>query len=122
MTPRGERVGTPERVECTAPGRRTITGFTRYAQAIAPSELPKVDELAPLVRTSSRFRERPFGAYAAEQIAAQVEDHYLRSGRPSWGVLTVLAGKTPGTAVAENVASLDVLSFHRKSTPGAVFH
>jgi hypothetical protein len=37
-------------------------------------------------------------------------------------VLTVLAGKTPGTAVAENVASLDVLSFHRKSTPGVVFH
>jgi hypothetical protein len=64
---------------------------------------------------------RAFGLYAAGQIAQQVEGHYLRRGRPTPGVLSVIAGKPPGRAVAENTTSLEVLSFHRKSTPGVIF-
>jgi hypothetical protein len=64
---------------------------------------------------------RAFGQYGAEQIAQQVEDHYLRSGRPTPRVLSVIAGKPPGRPVAENTTSLEVISFHRKSTPGVIF-
>lgn len=64
---------------------------------------------------------RAFGLYAAEQIAQQVEDHYKRIGRPTPGVLSVIAGKPPGRPVAENTTSLEVISFHRKSTPGVIF-
>jgi hypothetical protein len=64
---------------------------------------------------------RAFGLYGAEQIAQQVEDHHKSTGRPTPGVLSVIGGKPPGRPVPENTASLDVISFHRKSTPGVVF-
>ena len=42
MTLLKETLTDAERAECNAPGRRTITGFTRYSQAIPSTELSKV--------------------------------------------------------------------------------
>ena len=64
---------------------------------------------------------KPFGAYAAEQIAQQVEHAHRRIGRPTPGVAAVVGAAAPHAVVAENVASLGVISFHTRSTPGVVF-
>jgi hypothetical protein len=64
---------------------------------------------------------KPFGAYAAEQIAQQIEDSFNRTGRPTSGIAPIIRGATRRAAIPENVASLGVISFHAKSTPGVVF-
>lgn len=63
---------------------------------------------------------RPFTAFAAEQIAQQVEDGYLGTGRPT-PVLPTIQSVGKNVHSPANAASLGVISFHRKSTPGVVF-
>jgi len=61
-----------------------------------------------------------FDQYAAEQIAQQIEDGYS-SGRPIPAIVTPIQSAGPNIRVSENEASLQVLGFERKSTPGVVF-
>jgi outer membrane protein OmpA-like peptidoglycan-associated protein len=65
---------------------------------------------------------KSFGEYAAEQIAQQVEDSYSGVGRPTPGIVTVIRSAPANTRDPGNEASLKVISYHRKSTPGVVFH
>jgi peptidoglycan hydrolase-like protein with peptidoglycan-binding domain len=65
---------------------------------------------------------RPFGEYAAEQIAQQVEDGHRGVGSPTPGILTAIRSVRANGRDLTNEASLQVTSFHRKSTPRVVFH
>jgi len=64
---------------------------------------------------------KPFGDYAAEQIAQQVEHFFRGVGRPTPSIVPLIGRPAPRTPVPENVSSLAVTSFHRRSTPGVVF-
>ena len=64
---------------------------------------------------------KPFGDYAAEQIAQQVEHEFEGTGRPTPSIVPLIKRAAPRTPVPENVSSLAVTSFHRKSTPHVVF-
>lgn len=90
-----------------------------------PRTLASIGSAAAGRESSSSYAYVPgksFGAYAAEQIAQQVEDSFNRTGRPTPGVLSVMRSVSANVPSADNRASLSVISFHRKSTPGVVFH
>jgi hypothetical protein len=65
---------------------------------------------------------RPFAGYAAEQVAQQVEDGYAGSGRPTPVILTTIRSVAANVRSPDNEASLRVISFHRRSARGVVFH
>jgi peptidoglycan hydrolase-like protein with peptidoglycan-binding domain len=90
-----------------------------------PVALASIGAAAAGKESSSSYAYVPgksFGAYAAEQIAQQVEDSFNRAGRPTPGILTVIRSVSANAPSADNRTSLGVISFHRKSTPGVVFH
>ncbi len=89
-----------------------------------PRTLAGIGSAAADRESSSSYAYVPgksFGAYAAEQIAQQVEDSFNRTGRPTPAVLSVIRSVSANVPSADNRASLSVISFHRKSTPGVVF-
>jgi putative peptidoglycan binding protein len=65
---------------------------------------------------------KPFGDYAAEQIAQQVEDGHKGVGSPTPGIVTTIQRVGANVRSPTNEASLTVISFHRSSTPRVVFH
>jgi peptidoglycan hydrolase-like protein with peptidoglycan-binding domain len=65
---------------------------------------------------------RAFAGYAAEQVAQQVEDGYAGTGRPTPVILTTIRSVAANVRSADNEASLRVISFHRRSARGVVFH
>jgi outer membrane protein OmpA-like peptidoglycan-associated protein len=65
---------------------------------------------------------KPFGAYAAEQVAQQFEDAYSRSGSPTASIVPTISGVAANARSAANETSLTVTSFHRRSTAGVIFH
>jgi outer membrane protein OmpA-like peptidoglycan-associated protein len=90
-----------------------------------PRTLAGIGSAAAGRENSSSYAYVPgksFGAYAAEQIAQQVEDSFSRTGRPTPGILSVIRSVSANVPSTDNRASLRVISFHRKSTPGVVFH
>lgn len=90
-----------------------------------PRTLAGIGSAAAGRESSSSYAYVPgksFGAYAAEQIAQQVEDSFSHTGRPTPAVLSVIRSVSANVPSADNRASLNVISFHRKSTPGVVFH
>jgi hypothetical protein len=64
---------------------------------------------------------RPFGEYAAEQIAQQTEDTYLGRGRPTASIVPTIRSVSANARSLDNESSLTVISFHRRSTPKVVF-
>ncbi len=95
------------------------------ARGVLPWEIPGISKNAAANEDVSAYAYIPgktFEAYAAEQIAQQVEDAHARTGRPTPGVLSTIKSVRAGARDLKNEASLRVVSFHRKSTPGVVFH
>jgi outer membrane protein OmpA-like peptidoglycan-associated protein len=65
---------------------------------------------------------KAFSEYAAEQIAQQVEDAYQGVGTPSPSIVPIMRSVAPNARSTDNETSLTVISFHRKSTPGVIWH
>ena len=63
---------------------------------------------------------KAFGDYSAEQIAQQVQHHFTRSGRPTPVVLSTIRAAAPNVPVAENAASLTVVTTPQLGAPGVV--
>ncbi|MFO0887941.1 MAG: LysM domain-containing protein [Isosphaeraceae bacterium] len=64
---------------------------------------------------------KPFGDYAAEQIAEQVENAYIAGTLATDPIVAHVRVPTPNVADADNLASLSTPRFERKSSPGVVF-
>jgi len=64
---------------------------------------------------------RRFDQYAVEQIAQQVEDGYINRS-PIRAIVTKIQSARVNDPDRDNEASLQVISFHRKSTPRVIFH
>lgn len=63
---------------------------------------------------------KPFGEYAAEQVAQQVEHRYARRGHPTPAVITTIQSVGANMASADNASSLKVISAHKLGAPGVV--
>src|SRR5262249_52792184 len=65
---------------------------------------------------------RPFGQYAAEQIAEQVEHNYLgRHVAATTPIVAKVRSLSANVNDADNVLSLATPRFERNTTPGVVF-
>ena len=96
----------------------------RASGVLNPLRLASIAQAAAAAEDVSAYAYmpgKPFGDYAAEQIAQQIEDQHRGVGRPTPGVDRVIAAAAPGAVVPENIASLSVTSFHAKSTPTVRF-
>ena len=60
----------------------------------------------------------PFGQYAAEQIAQQVQHHYEGTGRPTPVVLTTIRAAARQAPVTANIDSLKVEDARERGAPG----
>jgi outer membrane protein OmpA-like peptidoglycan-associated protein len=90
-----------------------------------PISLGRIGAAAAGAESSSAYAYvpgKPFGQYAAEQIAQQVEDSFIGAGSPTPGVLPVIKSVSANVPSSDNQASLSTISFHRRSTRGVVFH
>ena len=65
--------------------------------------------------TSTAF---PFGQYAAEQIAQQVQHHYEGTGRPTPVVLTTIRAAARQAPVTANIDSLKIEDARERGAPG----
>jgi hypothetical protein len=91
---------------------------------IMPGTLARIARTAAAAEDVSAYAYIPgraFSAYAAEQIAQQVEHTYNGRGRPTPTVISTILSVSPHARSTDNEASLRVISFHRKSTPGVIF-
>ncbi|WP_227370552.1 S8 family peptidase [Halomonas sp. M20] len=65
---------------------------------------------------------KPFGEYAAEQIAEQIEDSYNSTGSPTPAIVSHVSSVASGVADAANQISLTVMNgFERRSTAGVIW-
>ena len=64
---------------------------------------------------------KAFGAYAAEQIAQQVEHTFTGAGAPTPSIIGVIRSVAPNAPSADNVASLGVMNgFETCSAPRVI--
>jgi outer membrane protein OmpA-like peptidoglycan-associated protein len=111
------------------PVAKAAASASAVAAAVArgvfdPVSLARIGASAASAESSSAYAYisgKPFGEYAAEQIAQQVEDSFNGRRRPTPGVLSVIKSVSANVPSSDNQSSLRVISFHRRSTPGVNF-
>ena len=89
-----------------------------------PLRLAQIGERAAAAEDTSAYAYvpgRPFGGYAAEQIAEQVEDHYRGQGRPTPAVISHIRSLSPSAFSPLNRRSLSTARWERKTKTGVVF-
>jgi hypothetical protein len=111
------------------PAAKAAAGTRATAAAVLagvtdPVRLARIARAAAAAEDTSAYAYvpgGPFGGYAAEQIAQQVEDNFTgRHTAPR--ILPTIRGATAGAVVPDNVTSLGTARHERKSTPRVVFH
>jgi hypothetical protein len=109
------------------PGAKLAAGQNAATAALLAGKSPQ--DIAADAAAAARAEDtsayayipgKPFGDYAAEQIAEQVEDFYMGS-TALLPILTRMKGVSPNANDTENVRGLSTPRFERKSTPGVAF-
>ena len=111
------------------PGAKASASARAVAAAVRrgvrnPLTLASIGRAAASAEDTSAYAYVPgrsFGNYAAEQIAEQVEHHFMGRGSPTPSVIAHIQSLAPHVFSAQNNTSLSTARAEASSTPGVVF-